>query len=422
MEFSVESHLRSFPDRLPIVCQSFFRAELAAACPTGAPIKRPVKRTAHRRGAGLQNGEFQFHGCEVTLLKNQMKSAMMAKPADKNIQSGNSRVKVTLYGWVNRAVRFASTQHQSELQSIDNTHSGSRLGVRAVGSLNPNLTGAATLELDIRGNGRHQGDFDSPAGSTIGLRHSNLALTHKDMGTLGLGHGWLAGASSHGGSFSGTGIVFGIWGPGGDAVKATKGPSIKGKDRHLVSYQLWGPRSNRIYYSTPSIGGASLEASYNDDRSWSSGFFYSGLPGVKAIGFKLNAGYRSNPRQGTDGSTTVAVSAGIKHNASGLSLNGVYNQEQFKGKGGLKPVAWMAEASWTGKIMDAGSTSASFGYGQWGDGMDGKSTRFHFAVNQNVDSAAADVYFGVSYDTGNVTHTVAHGEDRRNLSNQYYHR
>ena len=35
---------------------------------------------------------------EVTLLKNQMKSAMMAKPADKNIQSGNSRVKVMIYG------------------------------------------------------------------------------------------------------------------------------------------------------------------------------------------------------------------------------------------------------------------------------------------------------------------------------------
>ena len=58
---------------------------------------------------GLPNGEFQFHGREVTLLKNQMKSAMMAKPADKNIQSGNSRVKVTIYGQVNRAIRFANT-------------------------------------------------------------------------------------------------------------------------------------------------------------------------------------------------------------------------------------------------------------------------------------------------------------------------
>ena len=36
---------------------------------------------------------------EVTLLKNQMKSAMMAKKApDKGIVSGNSRVKVTIYG------------------------------------------------------------------------------------------------------------------------------------------------------------------------------------------------------------------------------------------------------------------------------------------------------------------------------------
>ena len=43
---------------------------------------------------------------EVTLLKNQMKSAMMAKGPDNVILSGNSRVKVTISGWVNRALRF----------------------------------------------------------------------------------------------------------------------------------------------------------------------------------------------------------------------------------------------------------------------------------------------------------------------------
>ena len=49
-----------------------------------------------------------------------MKSAMMAKPADKNIQSGNSRVKVTLYGQVNRAIRFANTGDNTEITSVDN--------------------------------------------------------------------------------------------------------------------------------------------------------------------------------------------------------------------------------------------------------------------------------------------------------------
>ena len=349
---------------------------------------------------------------EVTLLKNQMKSAMMAKPADKNVQSGNSRVKVTLYGHVNRAVMFASTPHRSELMSIDNTNSGSRIGIRASGQLNPNLSASATQELDIRANGRFQNKFDKPAGRTIAIRHSNLGLTHKDMGTLSLGWGWLAGGNAHGGSFSGTGVVFGIWGPGGDGVDATVGADAdKSAPRHLVSYQLWGPRTARIYYRTPNLMGASVEVSYNDDKSWSAGFSLGGLPGVKAIGVRLNAGYRSDPvgNDGVRASTSFAVSGGVQHNASGLSVNGVYDQESFKG--GEKPTAWMADVSWTGKLMDAGATSLTLGYGQWGDGLNGKSTRYHFSVNQKVVSAAADVYFGASYDTGDYTYVVKTEEE-----------
>ena len=92
------------------------------------------------------------------------------------------------------------------------------------------------------------------------------------------------------------------------------------------------------------------------------------------------------------------MSAGVKHNASGFSISGTYDQEQMKG--GPKPTAWLGIADWTGKVTDAGNTSFSIGYGQWGDGMHGKSTRYHFAINQSVVSAAADVYFGVAYDTG----------------------
>ena len=91
---------------------------------------------------------------EITLLKNQMKSAMMAKPADKNIQSGNSRVKVTIYGQVNRAIRFANTGDATEITSVDNDGSSSKVGFRAVGKANPNLTIGSLTELEWRQNHR----------------------------------------------------------------------------------------------------------------------------------------------------------------------------------------------------------------------------------------------------------------------------
>ncbi|MXW92155.1 MAG: hypothetical protein F4114_17465 [Rhodospirillaceae bacterium] len=341
-----------------------------------------------------------------------MKSAMMAKPADKMVQSGNSRVKVTLYGWVNKAVRLARTPQVSSVQVIDNSHSGSRLGVRAVGKLNPNTTGVGLIEADFRANHRHGTGFDSPTGGQINIRHTVASLTHKDMGTISLGHSWVGGGFAHGGSFSGTGGVFGIWGPDGDGVKATatvNGMKVEGKPRHGMTGRgfptLFGGREDRLRYDSPNLMGASVNASYNENRGWSSGFSLKGLPGVKAMGLRLNAGYASDPERGDMGTTSFAVSAGVQHNASGLSINGVYDQEQYKG--GHKPTAWMGDLSWTGKVTDAGSTSLTVGYGQWTDGMMGKTTRYHFAVKQDVDSAAAELYFGVGYDTGTVTHKVA---------------
>ena len=69
----------------------------------------------------------------VTLLKNQMKSAMMAKPADKMINSGNSRVKVTVYGQVNKAFRLDQSAGASNIDIVDNDGASSRIGIRAVG-------------------------------------------------------------------------------------------------------------------------------------------------------------------------------------------------------------------------------------------------------------------------------------------------
>ena len=271
MEFCLESRLRSFLDRLPIVCQPFFRAELAAACPADTPIKRPVKRTAHRRGTGLQNGEFQFLGCEVTLLKNQMKSAMMAKPADKNIQSGNSRVKVTLYGQVNRGIRFANTGDNTEITSFDNDGSSSRLGVRAVGKANPNLTIGALHELEWQENARSGTNASTDGGKTrVRQRHVDLWLDHKNLGKLSMGHGSIAGDAGGLYDLSGVGYVYGFAGANGtDGTKAdasvkvanvagdeVETVSVTGKARGFRPFNFFGARENRIRYDTPSLMGA----------------------------------------------------------------------------------------------------------------------------------------------------------------------
>ena len=169
----------------------------------------------------------------VTLLKNQMKSAMMAKPDAKGLVSGSSTVKVSLYGRVNQMVRFASTPHDSAFQVVDNTHSGSRFGIKASGSINKNLTASSQIEVGVSGASRFGSNFENGAvAPSIGTRVTDVSLTHKDLGTVTVGHGWNAGSGAMTASFSGTTHVLNIWGPGGDGIKATKGANISGKARH----------------------------------------------------------------------------------------------------------------------------------------------------------------------------------------------
>ncbi len=347
------------------------------------------------------------------LLKNQMKSAMMAKPADKNVQSGNSRVKVTIYGQVNRAIRFASSGGKSDIHSVDNGESNSRIGFRAVGKLNENTTAVALSEWAMAaGGGRSTGFSDDGAaqgsGGDVSVRHSVVDLVNKDLGTLSLGHSVRADASAIFTGFQGASIVFHGGGPG--AIDGLTPSSSDVADDKIAGGRLGVPtnvypgRENRLLYRTPNLMGVSLAASVNQAKSWSfGGSFKSPASLSKDISLALGFGYRSQPNAAA-GTNTFGVSGGVQHNPSGLSVNGVFAQEQIKG--GDKHTGWAADLSWTGKLMGPGSTSLTIGYGQYRDGEFKKTNAYWLAVNQRVDSAAADLYFGVSYDTGNGQYSV----------------
>lgn len=327
---------------------------------------------------------------------------MMAKKGpDKNIVSGNSRVKVTIAGQVNRAIRFASTPSKSHVQSVDNDQSSSRFQIHGASQFNSNLSATALIELEVKTGHRSGQDIDDDSAELFRIRHSTLSLSHKDMGTLSIGQTFIAGALSGMFSYpSGISIVFGVGGPGGDDA-VTDGNGVA---RHGPTFGLFAARQNTIKYSSPNLMGISFNASWNENRGWSAGAGLSGLPGVKAVGVTVGVGFRQN-----EGSSVLAVSGGIKHNASGASIGGAYGYEDHDD--GAKPTWWMVEAGWTGKINDMGSTSLGIGYGIWDDGGDGSSTRYHGAVVQRVVKASADVYAGVSHDTG----TGADGADREGV-------
>ena len=344
-----------------------------------------------------------------------MKSAMMAKSADNSIQSGNSRVKVTISGWVNRAVRFGSSGDDSEFHSVENTESPSRLTIRASGALTKNISVVALTEFGTFAAG-HRGTgltLDQGKGGTVGIRHSVVDLSHKDMGTISLGHSARADASALYTGFTGTSIANSTaTGPGADGIEAAASDG-NGTVARLGGFGHVAPsRENRLLYRTPSVMGLSVSASLNQARSWSIGASYSGPPGVKDIGVVLGIGYRDQPNLGA-GATTLGMSGGVQHNPSGLSVNGVY--AQHTPSGGDNHSFWGAEVGWTGKIMDAGNTSVTLGYGNYERGPVEETTMYHLSINQAVDAAAADLYGSVSSDSGTAVNDDGSAREREGV-------
>jgi len=174
--------------------------------------------------------------------------------------------------------------------------------------------------------------------------------------------------------------------------------------------------------------------SHSEKDTVSAGLRYAGTPfGMKDVRAAMRFGWQRLPGDGAtmysppkDDSPTdegggkadaYGVSGGIMHVPTGLNLSGSWasrdNKRTRNGQTGMMspdrpdPDMYALEVGWTGSIWAMGSTSVSFGFGRWNDWegggggfKKGYTERYHVAVNQNVDPAAADVYFGVSYDDG----------------------
>ena len=368
----------------------------------------------------------QYYLQQVTLLKNQMKTTMMAKPAEKNIQSGNSRVKVTLYGQVNRAIRFANTGDETEITSVDNDGSSSRLGVRAVGKASPNLTIGALHELEWQENARSGTNEASTGKTRVRARHVDLWLNHKSLGKLSMGHGSIAGDAGGLYDLSGVGFVYGFAGANGTdgttadasvkvanvAGSAVETVSVRGKARGFRPFNFFGARENRIRYDLPSLMGARVSLSYNEKKSWSAGLTYSGAPaGAKNFTALFASGYRNNPAYGmAEEKTAWALSGGLRHNSSGFNVNGSYDTDGEENDKGAQNSQWGVTLGWSGKLNDSGATAVGVGFNRSSDGLEGSATQYWVAIVRKIDAAAADVYAGVSFDTGSVTHTVSAAE------------
>jgi hypothetical protein len=105
------------------------------------------------------------------------------------VRSGNKKVKVTLYGRLNRVVNFWDNGSKQNSYVLNSSYSPSRFGVSGKGKIGDDWASVFILELEDGGNlSKFVDQFnDNPSNGAVTARKAAIALKNESYGMLWLG-------------------------------------------------------------------------------------------------------------------------------------------------------------------------------------------------------------------------------------------
>jgi hypothetical protein len=367
-------------------------------------------------------------------------------------RKGNRKVSLTVSGQVSTALMFWDDGRRSDVYVVDNTVS--RTGFQFDGSakINPNLTAGFQLVLGISTGARshmvNQWDDDASQKTsltshdrveeeaTVAIELANWYLDHKHLGRLAVGRVGTAADGTTIVDLGGAGVIanaeIGEWQQGFFAIGSAKWVDVFGGSTVSRSSQA---RGNGIIYTTPTLHGFSVSASWGENDMWDAALRYA----AEWQGFRVAAALAyTNNHGGTDEFTSESShkggpeptkwqgSASIMHVASGLYLTGAFvnqdNDSSYRPDTHLWYVQGGVSRNWTG----LGNTVLYGEYARVDDGLAGsiisvcyycehdlitgsEATVWGVGVVQHIDAAAMELFLAYRRYSAEVTSPYVYG-------------
>ena len=325
-----------------------------------------------------QQAQIDQQAAEIAALKEQLSGNTEAiavkadkeetKNLDKVAYSSLANVNVSLYGQFNPAVLYANNGDSSKLYVVDNTHSQSRLGLRARVDTTSGWQVGGRFEFGISGNASDDVNSwytESASEDFFKLRWAEISFIRESYGKFSLGKGDSASNSTAEVDMSGTAVAMQdktlwmasgtIWYDGSTDVLS----ELEVKDIYNGFDGL--SRTDRIRYDTPVFGGVSLAGSYSSGDAFDGSVWYS----REFLGTKVAAALGvANPGDiipGADllytGSASLLFPAGISATFSGSLLD-------KKEEGLDDATVWWVKLGYKTSFYDAATTAFSLDYGE----------------------------------------------------------
>ncbi|WP_446010956.1 porin [Candidatus Electrothrix sp.] len=288
------------------------------------------------------------------------------------VNSGNDKVGLKLYGHINRAVMAVDDGNESKVFHVDNTNSESRFGINGEVAAYDFLTIGGTVEVEWQSNPSHKVSMQEESiSSELKERKMDVYFDSEKLGKLSVGRGDMVSNGSSEVDLSGTGVAgnSGAADAGGGFAFYNTTPVVVGQGEEAKSItvgdvfdQMDGlSRKNRVRYDTPGFGGFSLGVSSGEKEMADAALTYSGKFGD---GTKLEAAVAySDPGEGKDytlisGSASVLFGFGLNFTVAGGSRD-----LDDMPAGGDDPTFMYGKIGYKAKMFSVGSTACSFDYG-----------------------------------------------------------
>jgi len=305
-------------------------------------LMKTTSQYALAAAAGLFVGAMAFTPAKAADLGGDCCADLEERVAEleaTTVRKGNRVVSVQLYGQVNKALLVWDDGVDSDLYVVDNDYSGTRMGLRGKGNIEPGWDAGYRIEFqfnDAALSSVSQNTDEGGDDGTFDFRIFDTYIESEQFGRFSLGQGDTAsngiteislGGAPVDSSWSAT-VNFSFF-IRGTSVNNTRGSLDGIRWGNVISNQDGLSRDDRIRYDTPTLYGFILSTSWGDNDKADIALRYSNE--WNSIRFAAGAAYWYNG-QGNDTGGGPAIegyggSASIQHTPSGLYLSGAYSVE-----------------------------------------------------------------------------------------------
>jgi predicted porin len=335
---------------------------------------------------------------------------------DRVVTSASDKVKVDLYGQVNRAVLYSDDGNDENFYFVDNDNSSTRVGLAAKARLNDDLTAGGRIEVEFQSNDSdlvNQFEKSGVGDNNFRKRWLDFSIESKRFGTLFIGHGGTASEDTSETDLSGTGVVANseigdmaggqiFYNNDTDSYDLTGGDPSTGTAVADVFNNLDGlGRNDRIRYDTPVFYGFRASTSAVADDAYDVSLWYA----AEFAGTKLaaSASYAkpNDLRPTTDNQYSGSVSA---LHRSGFNLTFAGGLRNYEDPGAGLPDRddgrfWWGKLGYRQGFFPIGETRLSADYGEHRNMArdDDEARTFGLQFVQVIDSWGTEYYFGYRF-------------------------